>query len=240
MSTIQQTMLYDIDVLAFDADDTLWANQPYFDQAELEFQALLSDYADKETLERSLYAKQMKLLELYGYGVKPLTLGMIETAAEVIPSAVPGSILNRILDIGKELLEMPIEILPHIEETLSLIAGKYKLIMATKGDLVDQVRKLRRSGLKDYFHHVEVMSDKKPENYRNLLRRLEINAERFCMVGNSYPSDILPVVQIGGKAVYVPFHTTWKHEVYTGDAMLIDGRRVFQIDDIRKLNELLF
>lgn len=233
-------MIYDIDVLAFDADDTLWVNQTYFDQAELEFQRLLSEYADEEAVGQMLYEHQMALLELYGYGVKPLVLGMIETATAIIPKAVPKHILQRVLAIGKELLEMPIELLPYIEETLSSVSGKYKLIMATKGDLVDQVRKLRSSGLAEYFHHVEVMSNKKAENYHNLLRRLEVEPMRFCMVGNSYLSDILPVIEIGAKAVYIPFHTTWRHEMHDGDAVLIDGNSAFQIDDIRKLDELLF
>lgn len=230
--------LRDIEVLAFDADDTLWVNQPYFDQAVVDFQQLLAGYSDRVLIDQLLYNKQIELLELYGYGIKPLVLSMIEVANELIPKGMPKALTTNILEIGKDMLQMPIELIPHIQEALEQTAERYKLIMATKGDLVDQVRKLRCSGLADYFHHVEVMSNKKTENYRNLLRRLEVSPSNFCMVGNSYVSDVMPVLEIGAKAVYIPYHTTWKHEVYDG-TLLIDGKNAFQISDMRQLGELL-
>ena len=199
-------------VIAFDADDTLFINEPYFDEAEERFCALLSDYLSKQSLSQALFKTQIANLPLYGYGIKGYVLSMIQTAYEVSNHTISTRVMEKIIDIGKELLTKPIVLLDGIEPTLQLLHGKYKLVVATKGDLKDQHRKLHLSGLGGYFHHIEVMVEKEPLDYEKLLTRLEIQAEEFLMVGNSLKSDVLPVLNIGGSAIHVPFHTTWAHE----------------------------
>lgn len=201
-----------IKVIAFDADDTLFINEPYFQETEQKFCALLSDYLSQQGLSQELFRVEIQNLDLYGYGIKGYTLSMIEAAMNISNKTIPIEIIEKIIQYGKELLQKPIELLDGVEETLKALHGKYKLIVATKGDLKDQQRKLHDSGLGPYFHHIEVMADKQELNYEKLLKRLEINAGEFFMIGNSLKSDVLPVLAIGGHAVHIPFHTTWEHE----------------------------
>ncbi|WP_299680265.1 HAD family hydrolase [uncultured Tenacibaculum sp.] len=205
-------MYRDIKVIAFDADDTLWVNETYFRDAENEFAALLNDYETENKIHQELFKKEIDNLELYGYGVKGFTLSMIECALELSNYQIPQKTLDRILTIGKEMLEKPIELLDGVEEVLQQLQGKYKLIVATKGDLLDQQRKLEKSGISKYFHHVEVMSEKKPVDYKKMLQRLDINPADLLMIGNSLKSDVLPLIEIGASAIHIPFHTTWAHE----------------------------
>ena len=199
-------------VIAFDADDTLFVNEPYFQEVEEKFCALMSDYLSKQGLSQELFKTEIENLELYGYGIKGYILSMIEAAMRISNNTISIEIIEKIIEHGKELLQKPIELLDGVEETLKALHGKYKLIVATKGDLKDQQSKLHRSGLGHYFHHIEVMADKQEVNYEKLLKRLEINADAFFMIGNSLKSDVLPVLNIGGYAVHIPFHTTWEHE----------------------------
>jgi putative hydrolase of the HAD superfamily len=199
-------------VIAFDADDTLFVNEPYFQETEEKFCALMSDYLSKQGLSQELFRVEIQNLELYGYGIKGYILSMIEAAMNISNNTISIEIIEKILIYGKELLQKPIELLDGVEETLAQLHGKYKLIVATKGDLKDQQSKLHRSGLGHYFHHIEVMADKQELNYEKLLKRLEISADEFFMIGNSLKSDVLPVLGIGGYAVHIPFHTTWEHE----------------------------
>ena len=199
-------------VIAFDADDTLFVNEPYFQETEQKFCALLSDYLSSQGLSQELFRVEIANLDLYGYGIKGYTLSMIEAAMRISNNTISIEIIQKIIDYGKELLQKPIELLDGVEETLAQLHGKYKLIVATKGDLKDQQSKLHRSGLGHYFHHIEVMADKQELNYEKLLKRLEIDAAEFFMIGNSLKSDVLPVLGIGGYAVHIPFHTTWEHE----------------------------
>lgn len=199
-------------VIAFDADDTLFINEPYFQETEQKFCALMSDYLSQQGLSQELFRVEIQNLDLYGYGIKGYTLSMIEAAIKISNNTISIEIIEKILEYGKELLQKPIELLDGVEETLAQLQGKYKLIVATKGDLKDQQSKLHRSGLGHYFHHIEVMADKQEVNYEKLLKRLEINADEFFMIGNSLKSDVLPVLAIGGHAVHIPFHTTWEHE----------------------------
>jgi putative hydrolase of the HAD superfamily len=199
-------------VIAFDADDTLFVNEPYFQEVEQKFCALMSDYLSHQGLSQELFKTEIANLELYGYGIKGYILSMIEAAMKISNKTISIEIIEKIVQYGKELLQKQIELLDGVEETLAALHGKYKLIVATKGDLLDQRRKLHNSGLGHYFHHIEVMSDKKENDYHDLLKRLEINANEFFMIGNSLKSDILPVLEIGGYAVHIPFHTTWEHE----------------------------
>jgi putative hydrolase of the HAD superfamily len=199
-------------VIAFDADDTLFINETYFDETEKKFCALMEDYLSHQGISQELFKVEIDNLKIYGYGIKGYILSMIEAAMSISNNTIPIEIIEKIIQYGKELLEKPIVLLPGVEETLAALHGKYKLVVATKGDLLDQRRKLHDSGLGHYFHHIEVMSDKQEVDYTDLIRRLEIKPEEFFMIGNSLKSDVLPVLAIGGHAVHIPFHTTWAHE----------------------------
>jgi putative hydrolase of the HAD superfamily len=199
-------------VIAFDADDTLWINETYFREAEEAFAALLSQYETKSEIDKVLFKTEIKNLAIYGYGIKGFVLSMIECALVLSNHKLPQETIQKILDIGKEMLEKPIELLDGVEEVLQYLQGKYRLIVATKGDLLDQERKLEKSNLLKYFHHVEVMSDKKEKDYLKLVKHLDIMPAEFLMIGNSLKSDVLPLLNISASAVHVPFHTTWVHE----------------------------
>ncbi|TXD48266.1 HAD family hydrolase [Polaribacter sp. IC073] len=205
-------MFEDIKVIAFDADDTLWVNETYFREAEEVFAELLSKYETKNKIDQELFKTEIKNLAIYGYGIKGFVLSMIECALELSNYKLPQETIEKILDIGKEMLEKPIELLNGVEEVLQSLQGKYKLIVATKGDLLDQERKLEHSNLLDYFHHIEVMSDKKERDYLKLVKHLDVEPSQLLMIGNSLKSDVLPLLEIGAAAIHVPFHTTWVHE----------------------------
>ena len=204
-----------IKVIGFDADDTLWVNETYFRAAEEEVGKLLSHYETPNKIDQELFRIEIKNLPTYGYGVKGFMLSMIELAIELSNGNVSNEIISKMLDIGKDMIHKPIELLDGVEEVLKVLSKDYKLIVATKGDLLDQERKLEKSGLITYFHHVEVLSEKQEANYEKLLKHLDINPSEFLMIGNSLKSDILPLVNIGAEAIHVPFHTTWQHEKVT-------------------------
>ena len=201
-----------IKVIGFDADDTLWVNETYFRDAEEEVGHLLSHYETPNKIDQELFKMEMKNLSTYGYGVKGFVLSMIELAIELSNGRVSNEIITKILDIGKTMINKPIELLDGVEDVLKSLSKDYKLIVATKGDLLDQERKLEKSGLLDYFHHIEVLSEKQEANYDKLLKHLDIKPSEFLMIGNSLKSDILPLINIGAEAIHVPFHTTWEHE----------------------------
>jgi len=223
-----------IKVIGFDADDTLWVNETYYLAIEQQFCRLMVDYLPSEAATKELFKTEMGNMELYGYGAKAFILSVIETALRVSGGKVPAAIIQKLIDLGKELISRDIELLDGIEQLLPILQGRYRLIVATKGDLLDQERKLRKSGLLPFFHHIEIMSDKQEADYQKLLRRLDIAPEEFLMVGNSIKSDILPVVALGGKGVYVPFHTTWQHEIITEP-----GTSYHQIERISELLNIL-
>ena len=225
-----------IKVIAFDADDTLWVNETYFREAERKFATLLSNYETPNKIEQELFQLEMKNLPYYGYGIKGFVLSMIETALELSNDTLPQSTIGDLLNIGKEMLDKPIELLAGVEEVLHSLHGRYKLIVATKGDLLDQERKLEKSGLINYFHHVEVMSEKKIPDYQKLTKHLDIAPQELLMIGNSLKSDILPLIAIGASAIHVPFHTTWTHEqVSEQDLLNSDYTTVSSIRDILTL-----
>jgi putative hydrolase of the HAD superfamily len=209
---LQNNKIQNLKVIAFDADDTLFVNEPYFQETEEKFCTLMQDYLSHQGLSQELFRIEIDNLKIYGYGIKAYILSMIEAAMKISNNTISVEVIEKIIDYGKELLAKPIELLEGVEETLQELHGKYKLVVATKGDLLDQRRKLHNSGLGKYFHHIEVMSDKQEIDYSDLLKRLEIKPEEFFMIGNSLKSDVLPVLGIGGYAVHIPFHTTWAHE----------------------------
>mgnify|MGYP000188660425 CR=1 FL=1 len=205
-------MLKNIKVIAFDADDTLWVNETYFREAEHEFAKLLSKYETENKIDQELFKKEIENLHWYGYGIKGFVLSMVECALELSNYQIHPKTIEAILGIGKEMLEKPIVLLQGVEEVLQALQNKFKLIVATKGDLLDQERKLEKSNLLKYFHHVEVMSDKKEKDYKKLVNHLDIHPSELLMIGNSLKSDVLPLIEIGASAIHIPFHTTWAHE----------------------------
>lgn len=222
-------------VIAFDADDTLFVNEPYFQETEQKFCALMSDYLSEQGLSQELFKTEVDNLHLYGYGIKGYTLSMIEAAMKISNNTLSVEAIERIIVFGKELLQRPIELLDGVEETLKSLHGNYKLVVATKGDLKDQRRKLHDSGLGAYFHHIEVMSDKQEKDYSDLLNRLEIKPKEFFMIGNSLKSDVLPVLGIGGYAIHVPYHTTWEHEKINHKVNHPNFRTVEKISDVLEI-----
>lgn len=221
-----------IKIVAFDADDTLWVNETYFRETEELFCDLLEGYMDRHSVMKALYQMEIENLKHYGYGVKGFTLSMIETIGLVSGNRAPLELVNRALSLGKAMLHRPIELLDGVEEVLTQLHGKYRLVMATKGDLLDQERKLIRSGLEKYFHHIEVMSNKEDADYAKLIRHLDAKPAEFLMVGNSVKSDILPVLALGGHAIHVPFHTTWVHEQVD---LGLDGPHFVEATNIREV-----
>jgi len=201
-----------IKVIAFDADDTLWVNEPYFQETERLFCALLEDYLPHHTVSQELFKTEMKNLSLYGYGVKSFMLCMIETIDRVTEGRASMKLVNKAIELGQELLQKPIVLLDGVEDVLKAVKGQFRLVVATKGDLLDQERKLKKSGLLDYFHHIEIMSDKQVADYRKLLKHLDCKPGDFLMLGNSLKSDVIPVLELGGHAAHIPYHTTWAHE----------------------------
>ncbi len=222
-------------VIAFDADDTLFVNEPYFQETEQKFCALMSDYLSEQGLSQELFKTEVDNLHLYGYGIKGYTLSMIEAAMKISNNTLSVEAIERIIVFGKELLQRPIELLDGVEETLKSLHGNYKLVVATKGDLKDQRRKLHDSGLGAYFHHIEVMSDKQEKDYSDLLNRLEIKPKEFFMIGNSLKSDVLPVLGIGGYAAHVPYHTTWEHEKINHKVEHPNFRTLEKISDVLEI-----
>jgi len=226
-----------IKVIGFDADDTLWVNETYFREAEKSFANLLSKYETPNKIDQELFRMEIDNLSLYGYGVKAFTLSMVESALELSNHNISTKTIEAILNIGKDMLNKPVELLDGVEEVLKALSKKYRLILATKGDLLDQERKLEKSGLTDYFHHIEVLSDKKEANYSKLLDHLDINPSEFLMIGNSLKSDVLPLVNIKANAIHVPFHTTWAHEEVTEEEK--NGKAYKTIKSLTSLLKLL-
>lgn len=201
-----------IKVIAFDADDTLWHNETFFREAEEKYCSLLEDYLPHHTVTRELLKTEIDNIELYGYGIKAFMLSMIETAIRISDKTVPIDAIEKMIGYGRELLNKPVALIDGVEEVLEKVKPKYKLVMATKGDLLDQERKLIKSGLAHHFHHIEIMSEKKEADFQKLIRHLDIQADEFLMIGNSLKSDVLPVLNIGGHGIHIPYHITWQHE----------------------------
>ncbi|MDQ2769021.1 MAG: HAD family hydrolase [Bacteroidota bacterium] len=225
-------------IIAFDADDTLWPCQPHYDHVEAELLQLLTLYADLDTINARLYDVQRANMQLFGYGAKSFMLSMIETAIQLSNGAVHGSEIQRILDMGKELLRFPIEPLPDVVEVLTELKQRgHRLILLTKGDLFDQESKVARSGLGDFFDHVEIVSEKDEPTYRRLFARLGITPANFVMIGNSLKSDILPVVRLGFPAIHVPYHANWIHEHVPAE--LLAGLEFRAVARLREVLELV-
>jgi len=230
-------MKKDFKIISFDADDTLWVNETFYQNIEKEFITLMSKYHNTDFVTDEIHKTEIENLEIYGYGAKGFMLSTLETALRVSEGKVKTDDLNRIIEMGRGLINESITLLDGVEDILhKLTAAGYKLIVATKGDLLDQERKLRKSGLERYFDHIEIMSYKTEKEYLKLLDHLGVEAEDFLMIGNSMKSDILPVLNIGGYGIHVPHHTTWAHELVDG---IGEQKKLWKIEHINELAEIL-
>jgi putative hydrolase of the HAD superfamily len=222
--------------IGFDADDTLWQNEQFYRMTEEKFTRLLGEHADAAHISGRLLETEKRNLRLYGFGIKGFTLSMIETAIEVTDGRVPPKVIEEILRNGRELLSHPLEPLPHAREALEELAGRYRLVMITKGDLFDQERKLAQSGLGDFFDAVEIVSDKTASTYARVFTRHGDGPKRAMMVGNSLKSDVLPAIEAGSWGVHVPHHLTWAHEHAEPPE---DAVRFRQVEHLGELSSLL-
>ncbi len=221
-----------IKVIAFDADDTLWHNESFFQEAENRFKDLLEDYLPQHTVSRELLKTEIENLPWYGYGIKAFMLSMIETAIGITDGQLKSSDIVKIIGFGKELLAKPVVMLEGVEEVLSTLESKYRLVLATKGDLLDQERKLNKSLLAKYFHHIEIMSEKKEADFSKLIRHLDVPPENFAMIGNSLRSDVMPVLSLGGHAFHIPYHVTWDLEKVDHKIDHVNFRQLEKITDL--------
>jgi putative hydrolase of the HAD superfamily len=201
-----------ITTVALDADDTLWHNESIFHLTQQHYVDLLQGYGDPNHMKARLLEVEMRNLRLYGYGVKSFTLSMIETAIDLTRGAVPAKTIDAILGLGRAMLEHPVEPLPGVAETLAVLKEGYRLVMVTKGDLMNQEQKLARSGLGDYFAAIEIVSEKDANTYRRVVARQGVRAEETVMIGNSLKSDVLPALEAGLWGIHIPYHITWVHE----------------------------
>jgi len=218
--------------VAFDADDTLWVNEKFFRDGEAVLCGLLEEYAPAEEVIKHLYDLEMSTLKLYGYGIKAYILSMIETALDISGGKVPQETIRKIIEMGKTQMDRPVVLYEGVKEVLDSLSGRYELILATKGDMLDQYRKIGKSGLKDYFGHIEIMSDKKISDYRRLMDKLTIGPSEFLMIGNSLKSDVVPVLEMGGYAAHVPCDVTWMHEEIDFELSHPNFRQLSHITDI--------
>lgn len=223
-----------IDVIAFDADDTLWDCQSHFADVERRYCELLAAYGDADSIAGELFRTEARNMALLGYGTKAFTLSLVENAVGVSHGRVTGDEIGRIVDMGKELLALPATPLPGVRETLRALGGIRKVVF-TKGELLDQQSKLQRSGLAPLFDHVEIVSDKTGEAYRALCRRLRITPDRLLMVGNSFRSDIAPALAVGAWAAHIPFHVTWQLEVTEE----FEHERLVRLKEMSELREIV-
>lgn len=226
-----------IEVVGLDADDTLWHNETLYSQAKDQFQELLSPYSHPEQARQRLDETEEWNVRHYGYGIKSFALSMVESAIEISNGQIEASRLSRILDIVKEMLSAEVKPLGAVEPTLAVLAQQFSLMLITKGDFFEQQRKIERSGLAKYFRYIEIVVDKTPATYRGVLAKYQLDPHRFLMVGNSLRSDILPVLEIGSQAVYIPYASTWAHENI--DQAVPTTHRYMEIEHLGQLPKLI-
>jgi putative hydrolase of the HAD superfamily len=226
-----------IKTIAFDADDTLWHTERIFLSTKDRYTALLSEFHDKNYIERHLDATETKNIKHFGYGVKGFTLSMIETACELTEGRITGDKIKQIIGFAKEMLASPIDVLDGVKETIEELSKDYRLMCITKGDLLDQEAKLARSGLGEYFNALEIVPRKVAQTYEEILKRHNLSKDEFVMVGNSLKSDILPVVEIGARAVFVQYESEWFHEAVTEREL--EGKDFTKLANISDLKEWL-
>lgn len=219
------------DLIAFDADDTLWHTESLYTATQARLAELIAPYTDADDVAQRLYATEVRNLPYFGYGIKSFTLSMIETAIALTDGRLPSADVRQIIDMARSMIDAPTRLLDGVESVVAHLAASHTLMVLTKGDLLDQQRKLTRSGLEDYVSHVEIVSEKSAATYREILDRYEVPPERFVMIGNSLKSDVLPVVAVGGHAIHIPYTTTWAHERVEdpGDAQFVELESIAQV-----------
>jgi putative hydrolase of the HAD superfamily len=222
--------------IAFDADDTLWHNETSYAEAGAKLRRLLDGYQGDGQVERALGETEIRNLQRYGYGIKSFTLSMIEGAIDLSEGRISAGEIRQILEIGQEMLGAEVVLFEHAQETLAALAGSFQLMLITKGDLLEQENKIDRSGLAGYFRHIQVVRDKSAATYQQTLDRHDILPGHFLMVGNSLRSDILPVLEIGARAVYIPYEHTWDHEKPPDDQ--IPHRHFYELENLAGLPAL--
>ncbi|MBR1405939.1 MAG: HAD family hydrolase [Bacteroidales bacterium] len=232
-----QALWEQIRVVVFDADDTLWENEPLFREAERKWAEVLHEYGDLASLSAALYAVEVANMEDLGYGAKAFTLSLIETAIQVTGGRLSAAQTQQILKIGRQLLHNPAAPMPGVLDTLRELhdSGRYRMVLLTKGDLLDQEHKVMRSGLEPFFDRVAVVSNKSSREYRRLMKELEVEPEHFLAVGNSFKSDIQPVLELGGWGIHIPFHVLWELE----KTEEFDHERLLRVSEIRRILPLL-
>ncbi len=229
-------MIHNITTIAFDADDTLWENEDYFRENEKKVWEILSEYSSYEEASKIQIQAIIDNIPLFGYGIKNFMLSTIQSLDKITNGTAPYSLVKQILDMGIEQINKPIVLMPNIIETLEYLKDKYRLVMATKGDLMEQKGKIKRSGLEHYFEHIHIMDNKDEENYSTLLKTINCPTENFLMIGNSMKSDVAPVINIGGYAIHIPYKTTWFFETIDEK---ITSERFLPLEKITQLREIL-
>ena len=224
-----------IETIAFDADDTLWHNEHLFQDTQEKLAAIVGRHRPGEDIADALYAVEMRNLQLFGYGIKGFTLSMVEAAIALTESRISAAEIHEIVELGKAMMTAPVEMLEGVEETLAHVAGRYRTILITKGDMIDQSSKIERSGLAGHFDQVEIVPRKDAATYRAVFERHGIDVARTLMVGNSMPSDILPVLELGGHAVHVPYAILWAHEAHEQDPASERFHRLERLSELRDL-----
>lgn len=229
-----------LEYIAFDADDTLWHNEHLFLEAEDRFVELLTKYHSEAWIRERLAKIEITNLEYFGYGIKGFMLAMIETAIELSEGRISGSEIRVVMELGKQMRLGAVELLDGVRPVVEMLAREYKLLLISKGDLFDQEAKLVKSGLDELFTHVEIVANKSEDAYQRIFKKYEINPARFLMVGNSLRSDIAPVVKIGAHAVFIPYKTTWEHELLSSEELeelKVSFHQIAKISDLPALIE---
>ena len=226
-----------LDMIAFDADDTLWHGEVHYREAQAELQTILSPWCSPAETERVMDRLDMQNLPLYGYGVKAFTLSMMEAAVALSEGEIKGAQIGQILALGRRMLEAEVRLRPNVHQALRALSQTHRLIVITKGDLLDQTEKVERSGLAHYFSGVEVVNKKTPEIYQAILDRYQVTPQNFLMIGNSLPSDVIPVLALGGKAIHIPADTTWAHEMV--DHFDTGQPGFYELEDLAQLPDFI-
>ncbi|HWU77371.1 MAG TPA: HAD family hydrolase [Rhodanobacter sp.] len=217
-------------LIGFDGDDTLWRSEDYYRQANVDFAAIVSRYVDLADVHERMLATEQRNLALFGYGAKGMTLSMVETAIAITDARISAADIHAVVELGKRVLQHPVELLPGIRAAVEALAAHYPLVLITKGDLFHQEHKVAQSGLADLFRRVEIVSEKNPATYRRILDEFALRPGQFAMVGNSLRSDIEPVVRLGGWGVHLPYRVTWAHEQEHG--LAADDARMLRVDAV--------
>lgn len=223
-------------MIAFDADDTLWHTEDMFQETQRRLSDILKEHAPDDVVERVLNDTEKRNIRLFGFGIKGFTLSMVETAIELSDGDIPAGQIHEIIMMGKQMLDAPMRLFDGVETVLKKLKGRYQLSIITKGDLLDQTNKIDKSGLAPLFDYAQVVSHKDADTYRDLFTSWEVAPREVMMVGNSIPSDVEPVLAIGGHGVHIPYDVTAVHEIHDQDP---DSPRFNRLENIRKLPDLL-